>query len=80
MAQAINRPSGSDSPVNLQLWRRLQEALVIGLGGVGLFILVALTIVVNQIRVDVMGAVMGLGIVATGFPAYYLWAKNHEPA
>jgi hypothetical protein len=45
-----------------------------------LFILVALTIVVNQIRVDVLGAVMGLGIVATGFPAYYLWAKNHEPA
>lgn len=45
-----------------------------------LFILVALTIVVNQIRVDVLGAVMGLGIVATGFPAYYLWAKKHEPA
>ena len=43
-----------------------------------LFILVALTIVVNQIRVDVMGAVMGLGIVATGFPAYYLWARRHE--
>ena len=42
MAQAINRPSGTDSPVNLQLWRRLQEALVIALGGVGLFILVAL--------------------------------------
>ena len=42
MAQAINRPSGTDSPVNLQLWRRLQEALVIALGGLGLFVLVAL--------------------------------------
>ena len=42
MAQAINRPTGTDSPVNLQIWRRLQEALVIALGGVGLFILVAL--------------------------------------
>ena len=41
-------------------------------------ILVALTIVINQIRVDVLGAVMGLGIVATGFPAYYLWATRHE--
>lgn len=41
-----------------------------------LFIVVALTIVVNQIRVDVASAAMGLGIVATGFPAYYLWARR----
>ncbi|MFM8534292.1 MAG: APC family permease [Acidimicrobiia bacterium] len=41
-----------------------------------LFIIVALTIVVNQIRVDVASAAMGLGIVATGFPAYYLWARR----
>jgi hypothetical protein len=41
-----------------------------------LFIVVSLTIVVNQIRVDVWSAAMGLGIVATGFPAYYLWARQ----
>jgi basic amino acid/polyamine antiporter, APA family len=41
-----------------------------------LFIVVSLTIVVNQIRVDVWSAAMGLGIVATGFPAYYLWARR----
>ena len=40
-----------------------------------LFIVVSLMIVVNQIRVDVASAAMGLGIVATGFPAYYLWRK-----
>ncbi len=40
------------------------------------FIAMALLIVVNQIRVDVAGAAMGLGIVATGFPAYYLWARR----
>jgi APA family basic amino acid/polyamine antiporter len=38
------------------------------------FIVVSLMIVVNQIRVDVASAAMGLGIVATGIPAYYLWA------
>lgn len=41
-----------------------------------LFIVVSLMIVVNQIRVDVASAAMGLGIVATGFPAYYLWARR----
>ncbi len=41
-----------------------------------LFIVVSLTIVINQIRVDVWSAAMGLGIVATGFPAYYLWARR----
>lgn len=39
------------------------------------FIVVSLMIVVNQIRVDVSSAAMGLGIVATGFPAYYLWGR-----
>ncbi|MEP6783692.1 MAG: amino acid permease [Acidobacteriota bacterium] len=38
-----------------------------------LFVIVSLMIVVNQIRVDVRGAAEGLAIVATGFPAYYLW-------
>jgi APA family basic amino acid/polyamine antiporter len=38
-----------------------------------LFIVMALLIVVNQIRVDVESAAIGLAIVATGFPAYYLW-------
>lgn len=41
-----------------------------------LFIIVSLMIVVNQIRVDVLSAAGGLGIVATGFPAYYLWARR----
>jgi len=41
-----------------------------------LFIIVSLMIVVNQIRVDVESAAIGLGIVATGFPAYYLWARR----
>jgi APA family basic amino acid/polyamine antiporter len=40
------------------------------------FIIVSLMIVVNQIRVDVSSAAMGLGIVATGFPAYYLWHRK----
>ena len=40
------------------------------------FIIVSLMIVVNQIRVDVSSAAMGLGIVATGFPAYYFWARR----
>jgi len=42
------------------------------------FIVVSLMIVVNQIRVDVSSAAMGLGIVATGFPAYYLWHRKHS--
>jgi basic amino acid/polyamine antiporter, APA family len=41
-----------------------------------LFVVVSLMIVVNQIRVDVASAAMGLGIVATGFPAYYFWARK----
>ena len=41
-----------------------------------LFIIIALMIVVNQIRVDVHSAAIGLAIVATGFPAYYLWARQ----
>ncbi len=40
------------------------------------FVAMALLIVVNQIRVDLSGAAIGLGIVATGFPAYYLWARR----
>ena len=43
-----------------------------------LFIVVSLMIVVNQIRVDVWSAAGGLGIVATGFPAYYLWARRTQ--
>ena len=41
-----------------------------------MFIIISLMIVVNQIRVDVRSAAMGLAIVATGFPAYYLWARR----
>lgn len=42
------------------------------------FIIMALMIVVNQIRVDVLSAAMGLGIVATGFPAYYVWSRRRR--
>jgi len=41
-----------------------------------MFIIISLMIVVNQIRVDVRSAAIGLAIVATGFPAYYLWARR----
>lgn len=41
-----------------------------------LFIIISLMIVVNQIRVDVRSAAIGLAIVATGFPAYYLWHRK----
>jgi basic amino acid/polyamine antiporter, APA family len=41
-----------------------------------LFIVVSLMIVINQIRVDVASAATGLAIVATGFPAYYLWHRK----
>jgi len=40
-----------------------------------LFIVVSLMIVVNQIRVNPLDAAIGLAIVATGFPAYYLWKR-----
>jgi APA family basic amino acid/polyamine antiporter len=40
------------------------------------FIVISLMIVVNQIRVDVASAAIGLAIVATGFPAYYLWHRK----
>ena len=43
MAQALQRPSRTEPPVNLQLWRRLQEALLIALGGAGLFVLISLS-------------------------------------
>jgi APA family basic amino acid/polyamine antiporter len=40
-----------------------------------LFVIVSLLIVVNQIRADWYNAAIGLAIVATGFPAYYLWKR-----
>jgi APA family basic amino acid/polyamine antiporter len=39
------------------------------------FIIVSLMIVVNQIRVNWQDAAIGLAIVASGFPAYYLWKR-----
>ena len=39
------------------------------------FIVVSLMIVVNQIRVNPFDAAIGLAIVATGLPAYYLWTR-----
>jgi basic amino acid/polyamine antiporter, APA family len=40
------------------------------------FIAASAAIVINQIAADPLQAAMGLGIVATGFPAYYLWARR----
>jgi basic amino acid/polyamine antiporter, APA family len=41
-----------------------------------LFVVVSLLIVANQIRADWQNAAIGLAIVATGFPAYYLWSSR----
>lgn len=46
-----------------------------------LFVLAAVAIVVNQIRADLANSVIGLLIVASGLPAYYLWtsvARRHQ--
>jgi basic amino acid/polyamine antiporter, APA family len=40
-----------------------------------LFIIVSLLIVANQIRANWQDAAIGLAIVASGFPAYYLWKR-----
>jgi basic amino acid/polyamine antiporter, APA family len=40
-----------------------------------LFVIVSLLIVVNQILSNWQDAAIGLAIVATGIPAYYLWRK-----
>ena len=40
------------------------------------FAIVSLMIVVNQIRADLTNSAIGLLIVASGIPAYYLWARR----
>jgi APA family basic amino acid/polyamine antiporter len=40
-----------------------------------LFVIVSAMIVVNQIRADLTNSAIGLAIVASGIPAYYLWRK-----
>jgi APA family basic amino acid/polyamine antiporter len=40
------------------------------------FVIVSLLIVVNQIRADLTNSAIGLAIVATGIPAYYLWSTR----
>ena len=39
------------------------------------FVIVSLMIVVNQIRADLTNSAIGLAIVASGNPAYYLWRR-----
>jgi APA family basic amino acid/polyamine antiporter len=39
------------------------------------FVIASLLIVVNQIRADLTNSAIGLAIVASGVPAYYLWAR-----
>ena len=40
------------------------------------FVIVSLLIVANQIRADLTNSAIGLAIVATGIPAYYLWSAR----
>ena len=40
------------------------------------FVIASLMIVVNQIRADLTNSAIGLAIVASGLPAYYLWARR----
>lgn len=40
------------------------------------FAIVSLLIVANQIRADLTNSAIGLAIVATGIPAYYLWSAR----
>ena len=41
-----------------------------------LFVLVSAMIVLNQIWADLANSAIGLAIVASGIPAYYLWARS----
>ncbi len=45
-----------------------------------LFVLASFLIVVNQIVSDPRESAMGLGIVALGVPAYYVWVRNRQVA
>lgn len=42
------------------------------------FVIVSAMVVVNQIRADLTNSAIGLAIVATGIPAYYLWAGRRH--
>ncbi len=41
-----------------------------------LFVLASAAIVFNQVRADLANSAIGLAIVATGIPAYYLWTRR----
>ena len=41
-----------------------------------IFVAASAAIVVNQIAADPLESAIGLGIVATGVPAYYMWARR----
>lgn len=43
-----------------------------------LFVVAAAAIVVNQIWADITQSAIGLLIVASGFPAYYFWARRNQ--
>ena len=40
------------------------------------FVIVSALIVINQISADLTNSAIGLAIVASGIPAYYLWARR----
>ena len=45
-----------------------------------LFVLASAAIVFNQVRADLANSAIGLLIVASGIPAYYLWARRRPRA
>lgn len=44
-----------------------------------LFVLASAAIVFNQVRADLTSSAIGLAIVASGIPAYYLWTRRASP-
>jgi APA family basic amino acid/polyamine antiporter len=42
------------------------------------FAIVSVMIVINQIRADLTNSAIGLAIVASGVPAYYLWVRKRQ--
>ncbi|MDP2320701.1 MAG: amino acid permease [Acidobacteriota bacterium] len=45
-----------------------------------LFVLASAAIVFNQVRADLTNSAIGLAIVASGIPAYYLWSRRRPIA
>ncbi|MDH4064871.1 MAG: amino acid transporter, partial [Acidobacteriota bacterium] len=44
-----------------------------------LFAAAASAIVINQLRADLVESAIGLGLVLSGLPVYWLWARGARP-